>query len=89
MNSLEPVALGRLVGLAWLSTLVIGILASALLGQGIDINLSADVEAVATAMLEALQNPTPVDVLQRRASEFTASHSARRYMEVLTGSNSI
>ena len=51
--------------------------------------MPGDPEEMATAMLEALQNPTPVDVLQRRASEFTASHSARRYMEVLTGSNSI
>jgi hypothetical protein len=45
--------LARRVGLAWLATLVVGMLAAALLGRGIDINLSADVEAVAVAMLDA------------------------------------
>jgi hypothetical protein len=45
--------LARRVGLAWLATILIGMLAALLLGQGININLSADVEAVATAMLEA------------------------------------
>lgn len=49
----ESVALARRVGLAWLATMLIGILAAALFGKDIDINLSADVEAVATAMLEA------------------------------------
>lgn len=49
----ESVALARRVGLAWLATMLIGILATVLFGKGIDINLSADVEAVATAMLEA------------------------------------
>lgn len=49
----ESVALARRVGLAWLATMLIGILATVLFGKGIDINLSADVEAVATAMLDA------------------------------------
>jgi hypothetical protein len=53
LETVESVALARRVGLAWLVTLLIGILATALLGQGIDINLSADVEAVAAAMLDA------------------------------------
>jgi hypothetical protein len=52
-DNIEPVALGRRVGLAWLATLLVGIMATILLGQGIDINLSADVEAVAVAMLDA------------------------------------
>ena len=49
----DSVSLGRRVGLAWLATMLIGILATVLFGKGIDINLSADVEAVATAMLGA------------------------------------
>jgi hypothetical protein len=49
----ESVALARRVGLAWLATMLIGVLATVLFGKGIDINLSADVEAVATAMLDA------------------------------------
>ncbi len=49
----ESIALARRVGLAWLATLVVGIIAAVLLGEGIDINLSADVEAVAAAMLDA------------------------------------
>ncbi len=49
----ESAALARRIGLAWLATMLIGILATVLFGRGIDINLSADVEAVATAMLEA------------------------------------
>jgi len=49
----ESVVLARRVGLAWLATLLVGIMAAVLLGQGIDINLSADVEAVAVAMLDA------------------------------------
>ncbi len=56
MNDLEPiesVALARRIGLAWLATLLVGIIGTVLLGQGIDINLSADVEAVAVAMLDA------------------------------------
>ena len=49
----EPVMLARRVGLAWLATLIVGIIAAVLLGKGIDINLSANVEAVAAAMLDA------------------------------------
>ncbi len=45
--------LARRVGYAWLATILIGILSTVLFGQGIDINLSADVEAVARAMLDA------------------------------------
>jgi len=46
-------AIARRVGWAWLATIVIGVLAAILLAEGIDINLSADVEAVSAAMLEA------------------------------------
>ena len=49
----ESGELARGVGLAWLAAMLIGILANVLFGKGIDINLSADVEAVATAMLDA------------------------------------
>ena len=49
----EPVVLARRVGLAWLATMLVGIMAAVLFGQDIDINLSADVEAVASAMLDA------------------------------------
>ncbi|MEM7284370.1 MAG: DUF4386 domain-containing protein [Pseudomonadota bacterium] len=49
----KSISLARRVGVVWLATMVIGILAAILFGDGIDINLSADVEAVATAMLEA------------------------------------
>lgn len=52
-KSNESVAVARRVGIAWLATLLVGILATVLWGQGIDINLSADVEAVARNMLEA------------------------------------
>jgi len=45
--------LARQIGWAWLATIGIGILATMLLGNGIDINLSADVVAVSEAMLEA------------------------------------
>lgn len=53
LEMIESVALARRIGLAWLATLLVGIVATVLLGQGIDINLSADVEAVAVAMLDA------------------------------------
>lgn len=53
LEVIEPVVLARRVGLAWLATLLVGIMATVLWGQGIDINLSADVEAVAVAMLDA------------------------------------
>jgi len=46
-------AIGRQVGYAWLAGIGIGILAAVLLAKGIDINLSADVEAVSVAMLDA------------------------------------
>ncbi len=49
----ESVVLARRVGLAWLGTLLVGIVSTVLWGQGIDINLSADVEAVAAAMQDA------------------------------------
>ena len=45
--------LGRRVGLAWLATIGVGATSTVLFGSGIDINLSADVEAVAHAMLDA------------------------------------
>lgn len=53
LEIIESGALARRVGLAWLATLLVGIMATVLLGEGIDINLSADVEAVALAMLDA------------------------------------
>ena len=52
-EAIEAVALARRVGLAWLAMMLLGILATILFGQDIDINLSADVEAVAVAMLDA------------------------------------
>jgi len=52
-ESNDPVVLARRTGCAWLATILVGMLATLLLGQGIDINLSADVEAVAKAMLGA------------------------------------
>ncbi len=52
-EAFETVALARRVGLAWLAMMLVGILATILFGQDIDINLSADVEAVAVAMLDA------------------------------------
>lgn len=53
LDSGTEAALARGTGLAWLATIVIGALAAVLLGKGIDINLSADVQSVATAMLDA------------------------------------
>ena len=53
MGQNESIVLARRVGMAWLATLLIGIVSVVFLGQGIDINLSADVEAVARAMLDA------------------------------------
>lgn len=53
LDSIDAVALARRVGLAWLAMMLVGILAAVLLGKDIDINLSADVEAVAVAMLDA------------------------------------
>ncbi len=45
--------LSRLVGAAWLATFAIGVAAALTIAQGIDINLSADVMAVASNMLGA------------------------------------
>lgn len=53
LNVTDAGPLARRVGLAWLATLLVGGVGTGLLGQGIDINLSADVEAVAAAMLDA------------------------------------
>ena len=49
----EPAAMARHVGLTWLATPLIGIAAAVLLAPSIDINLTADVEAVGRAMLDA------------------------------------
>jgi hypothetical protein len=49
----EMKTIARRTGAAWLATIVIGIAAAVFVGRGLDINLSADVEAVATAMLQA------------------------------------
>lgn len=56
MQSLEtvnPQSLGRWVGWSMLATLVIGFSSAFLIVEGIDINLSADVEATAQNMLQA------------------------------------
>lgn len=53
IDEFDERGLARGVGLAWLATLIIGILGAVFLSQGIDINLSANVEAVAVAMLDA------------------------------------
>jgi len=53
MATTDPRIIGRIVGLSLLSSIIIGILASLIVGQGIDINLSADVMATAQNMLEA------------------------------------
>ena len=45
--------LARTVGICWLATILIGALGALTVGQGIDINLSANVVATATNMLEA------------------------------------
>ena len=52
-DSLNPQTLGRWTGWAILATLVIGFASAFLVADGIDINLSADVEATARNMLEA------------------------------------
>lgn len=46
-------SLARIVGICWLSTVIIGALGALTVGQGIEINLSADVVATAQNMLEA------------------------------------
>lgn len=52
-EAVDPAVLARSTGVAWLATILIGILATLLFGRDIDINLSADVEAVARAMLDS------------------------------------
>jgi len=52
-GSLAPQTLGRWVGCAILATLVVGIASALFIVTGIDINMSADVEATARNMLEA------------------------------------
>jgi Domain of unknown function (DUF4386) len=49
----EAKALARIVGLSLLATILVGMLSALTVGQGIDINLSADVVATARNMLEA------------------------------------
>lgn len=46
-------ALARQTGRVWLATIALGVAGVALIGADIDINLSADTEAVARAMLDA------------------------------------
>lgn len=55
VESLAPLTLARWVGWSMLATLIIGISSAFLIAEGIDINLSADVEATARNMLEAEQ----------------------------------
>lgn len=52
-GSLAPQTLGRWIGCAILATLVVGITSALFIVTGIDINMSADVEATARNMLEA------------------------------------
>jgi hypothetical protein len=52
-SNLNPQTLGRRVGWSILATLVVGFSAAFLVADGIDINLSADVEATARNMLDA------------------------------------
>lgn len=49
----EKVSTARIAGAALLATIIIGILSAMTVSAGIDINLSADVEATARAMLAA------------------------------------
>lgn len=51
--STDPQPLARIVGLSFLGTLAIGIFSAFIVGEGIDINLSADIIATAQNMLEA------------------------------------
>ncbi len=53
MTSHNPQSLARIIGLSFLGTLLIGIISAFIVGEGIDINLSADVVATAQNMLEA------------------------------------
>ena len=45
-----------------------------------------DWRAMAEAIIDTLDNPTPSDQLIARASDFSADASIDRYLEVLTGS---
>ncbi|MEM8695937.1 MAG: DUF4386 domain-containing protein [Pseudomonadota bacterium] len=54
-NTLHPRAVGRLVGWSLIGTIVIGIVAARFVAPDININLSADVAAVAESMLGAEQ----------------------------------
>lgn len=50
---LDPQSLARIVGLSFLGTLVIGMVSSFIVAEGININLSADIVATAQNMLGA------------------------------------
>lgn len=50
-ESINPVRLARFTGSALLATVVMGILVSIFIAAGIGINLNADVQATAQAML--------------------------------------
>lgn len=49
----EKVSTARIAGLALLATIIVGVISAMTVSAGIDINLSADVEATARAMLDA------------------------------------
>lgn len=53
MTRSDQMKTARLTGFALLATIVIGIVSAMTISAGIDINLSADVEATASAMLDA------------------------------------
>ncbi|MGB5724333.1 MAG: hypothetical protein WBM39_07940, partial [Parasphingorhabdus sp.] len=53
VENVDPKTLGRWVGWSMLATLVVGLASAFLIAEGIDINLTADVEATARNMLDA------------------------------------
>jgi hypothetical protein len=53
MTRSDQIKTARLTGFALLATIVIGIVSAMTISAGIDINLSADVESTASAMLDA------------------------------------
>ena len=55
-DSINKTGLARLVGLALLSTVIVGAISAFFVAEGIDINLSADAVATAGNMLEAEQS---------------------------------
>lgn len=55
MTRNEQIKTARFTGAALLATIIIGIISAVTINAGIDINLSADIEATATAMLDAEQ----------------------------------